>query len=81
MGETWRKHPFKKGVKYRVRQSFSSLDEFTKDEVLVYEGSAYSPYDSASGFNFRDNAGELRRWDMHNDEAENLLQERFEEIA
>ena len=81
MGESPLKHPFKKGAKYRVRQSFSSLDEFTQGEVLVYEGSSYSPYDSASGFDFRDSAGAFRRWDMYDNEPLNLIQERFEETT
>lgn len=80
MGESPRKYPFEKGAKYCVRQSFGSLDKFSKGEVLVYEGSAYSPYDGMSGFDFRDSDGDLRRWDMHDTEPLDLIQERFEKI-
>lgn len=74
-----RKHPFRLGVPYRVVCAFSSLDEFSAGEALMFIGSSYSSYDSSSGFDFEDENGGRKRWNIHDEEGDALFAERFRE--
>ena len=81
MSKTWREDPFQEGSSYRVRKSFGSLrDSFVAGEVLLYCESAYSAYDSQSGFFFADQNGKRRVWDIHDDEPLDIWSGFFEVI-
>lgn len=73
--------PFRKNASYRVKKSFSSLDDFAAGEVLRYAGSVYSRYDGMYGFNFTDAKGKNRRWDCPEEEPPGICRDLFEEIA
>ncbi len=81
MSTTWRTDPFQKGRSYRVRKDFCSLrDSFVAGEVLHYRESAYSAYDSQSGFIFADQEGKSRVWDIHDDDPLEVWNELFEAV-
>jgi hypothetical protein len=65
----WRPCPFVPGSKYAVTATFESMfDGFVAGEELVFEGEAYSRYDGVTGYFFRDQSGESRRWDVPDEE-------------
>ena len=74
-----RPHPFRLGASYHVICSFTSLDQFTKGEALMFVGSCYSAYDSSSGFDFEDETGNRKRWNLHDEDGDHLFAERFKE--
>jgi len=79
MDPTWRKDPFIRGAHYRVRKSFdSALGLFQAGDVLRYEESGYSRYDSSSVFHFRHATGKIEAWEVHDDEPLDLWSEFFE---
>lgn len=73
--------PFRKDASYRVKKSFSSLDDFVAGEVVRYAGSVYSRYDGMYGFNFVDAEGKNRRWDCPEEAPDSICREFFEEIV
>lgn len=79
MDPTWRKDPFVRGACYRVRQSHkSTVGHFQIGDVLRYEESGYSRYDSSSTFHFRDAVGKIQAWEVHDDEPLDRWPEFFE---
>ncbi len=51
------------GMRYQVSTSFTSgFDQFEEGEVLTYIRSAYSPYDDANFYEFRDESGKIKSW-------------------
>ncbi len=51
--ETHRKHPLEKGSKYCVLDTFNSQNSsFKKGEIVIFDTSSYSIYDSSSCFIF-----------------------------
>jgi hypothetical protein len=79
MTDTWRPTPFKTRQLYRTLKAFNSLrDSFQSGEVLEFVSSSYSRYDSSTGFVFKDNgSGELRIFDLHDEEPDSLCNEYF----
>ncbi|WP_395753179.1 hypothetical protein [Prosthecobacter sp.] len=74
--------PFQRGHGYRVKKTFAALrDSFTEGEVLIFQDSAYSRYDSITGYFFRQTGKEgLRVWDVDDDAEDGLWRQFFEEI-
>ncbi|WP_395742021.1 hypothetical protein [Prosthecobacter sp.] len=74
--------PFKRGHVYRVRQSFAAFrDSFAEGEVLTFYYSAYSCYDSSTGFFFRQQGKEeLRVWDVDDGTDVEMWRGLFEEM-
>lgn len=74
--------PFKPGVAYRVRRDFAALrDRFSAGEILVYVGSEWSRYDGITCYLFRlDGCGDMRWWDVRDEDDLDIRKELFEEI-
>lgn len=79
--ESWRNTTFKEGQSYQVKQDFSSqISVFKRGEMLVYQNSAYSTYDSSSAFIFKSSIdSEIKTFFLHDDDSDNSS-EFFEEI-
>lgn len=76
---TPRQHPFRIGIRYQVCKAFKSRDSFELGEVLTFVGDSYSRYDGMSGFDFRNTQGDLKRWDIHDDESMDLCSQNFQQ--
>ena len=64
----WRKSPFQEGKRYMPRKSFKGVyDSFEEKEILLYQRESYSAYDQIAIYIFRDKAGHLKRWTLHDD--------------
>ncbi len=62
---TARKHPLVVGRRYRILRPlpfFYPAEATSVDEIVIYQGSGYSWYDSASVFAFVTESGEPREW-------------------
>jgi len=85
VGNVIRPHdiPFVVGARYRVRRDFEAMrDRFKAGEELVYEDCALSIYHGCKGYFFRDQAGEVRSWDLYDGEdSKALWPEFFEPVA
>jgi len=78
----WRQSPFVAGHRYRVRRDFKALrDSFLAGEELTYDRDAYSRYDGYTGYFFTQlGAGQLRSWDISDDDDLEVWRDLFEEI-
>ena len=68
---TWRGSPFRVGARYMMTKSVrSSLadESLCEGEIVVYQGSGYSRYDSLSIYAFISESGQERSWFLHDDE-------------
>lgn len=77
---TWRSHPFVKGLRYVVRQTFTGFKDaqFVTGEAYVFSGVGYSHQDSSTIFTFtRVGASTPCHWSWHDDEPDSLCGERF----
>lgn len=77
---TWRIHPFENRHVYTARESFSGFpeSEFIEGHDYVFEGVAYSHYDSCTVFTFRElGKDQPVCWWWSDDEPESLCQVRF----
>lgn len=77
---TWRAHPFVKGGRYIVRQSFTGMDnaQFVTGEAYIFSGVGYSHWDSSTVFTLTPvGASPLCSWSWHDDEPDSLCGERF----
>jgi hypothetical protein len=65
----WRSCPFEVGTRYRItREHRGAAGKFTAGEQMVFESHAWSRYDEATGYFFRDDRGAIRRFDVYDDE-------------
>ncbi len=79
---TWQKHIFKKGRKYRVKQSFmSGAATFIAGETLVFLQDGYGPYDNSFAYEFHSQTdGQTKVWWLHESQSETSWQHFFEPI-
>jgi hypothetical protein len=79
---SWRQSTFVAGHRYRVRRDFNALrDSFVADEELTYDRDAYSRYDGYTGYFFtQSETGQLRSWDISDEDDLAVWRELFEEI-
>lgn len=76
--KSWRVPPFVVGQTYKIRLDFTALrDSFCADETLRYTGDAYSVYDSCTGYLFLDSSGQVRVWDIYDDDDVEIWQKYF----
>jgi hypothetical protein len=69
--QTWRRHFFSAGGKYRVLKEFrNELSEFHKGEVVTFKHDAYSAYDSSTAFVFESSTGQLKTWLLADDDID-----------
>ncbi|MDP9139520.1 MAG: hypothetical protein M3O62_01845 [Pseudomonadota bacterium] len=75
-------YPFRKGVRYRVKRSFTALrDIFEEGEEMTYDSTAWSRYDGITGYFFsQPGRDRLRMWDIHDDESVEIWKDLFEPI-
>lgn len=67
---TWRGSPFQSGKRYRTLKAAPALPAETglvPGEIIIYEQSSYSRYDSCSIYHFRTDSGEERTWLLPDD--------------
>jgi len=69
---------FEVGRRYRVGQTFASgASTFLENEILTFESDAYSPYDSSFAYQFRDQAGAVKTWWLHEDRPIDTWRQHF----
>ena len=75
--------PFKKHAIYRVEQDIvGDFDNLSAGTTLRYTHSGQSIYDGYIGFFFVDTEGEIRRWDIHDDQDPvHEAADRFTEVS
>lgn len=65
---TWREINLVEGNAYRLAQSVSTpMGSFKEGEVVVFEGSSYSCYDSATILSLKTESGEIKQFFLHDD--------------
>jgi hypothetical protein len=58
--------PFQVGARYRIARAYRrGEDDLKAGEEMVFERDAWSRYDAAVGYFFRDDAGKIRRFDVY----------------
>lgn len=78
---TWRGHPFEAGETYAARESFVGFNagEFIAGHDYVFDGAAYSRYDSSTAFTFHERGKTTAvYWWWHDEQPDTLCQQRFE---
>lgn len=79
---TWRKHSLSENAKYCVTETFrSSTDSFENGEILTFVGTAYSAYDGMTGFRFISTTGEIKAFDVPDNDQIETWTRRFERIS
>lgn len=79
---TWREHSIVEDARYRVIEAFSSsTDRFEAGEVLIFVDTAYSPYDGMTGFRFRSPAGDVKAFDVADNDQIEIWMRRLEPIT
>lgn len=73
--DTWRSHRFRSGEKYGVINDLhTQTSEFIAGEIVTFEKTAYSAYDSSTAFIFKSADGTLKTWFLHDDDPDNSAQ-------
>jgi len=69
------------GKRYRARQDFTVGATFRKDELLVFIGGGFVPYDNAHSYEFRSlTDGSSKAWLLREDDPLSLREELFERM-
>ena len=77
---SWRNCPFTPGRKYLVLKDFvAHRDRFVAGECLNFSHDAYSIYDSCTGYFFQLELGQMKVWDLYDDEMLESWRELFRE--
>lgn len=75
--------PFRVGSRYMTTKwvrAFPPDESLPEGEIVVYQGSAYSFYDSLSLYAFVSESGQDRSWSIHDDEPMDLWRGVFVEL-
>lgn len=65
----WREINLVEGRVYRFTRSVSTpMESFAAGEIVTFEGSSYSRYDSATILSLRARSGEIKQFFLHDDQ-------------
>jgi len=79
--ETHRNHSLEKGAKYCVKQTVESRTSiFTKGEIVIFETTGYSIYDSSSSFIFCSIDHDVKKAFYLDDDEPDLTLEVFQKL-